>query len=411
MPNSCVHRLVGRDDLLDVGGTGRAAGLRVLVSPARLGDETLCLVPDRVVVGIGRRGEGRGPLADAAGAQHVVAEERELVLEPFAQLGQLVVEIAERGDESLVVEEVDLQPDGRPALAVQRKQRVVHAVVVEIEERVGRLRIERGRIERAGGHRNERLVEIRGDADARRVRHRVERAALLVLEGLPDAQVVERAVRVVHARDGGERAVGADDARPGERGRRALEELFAERVGARGSAAALVEEHRPVGHRRVDLGERRQAQLGEHPRRAGTHRRDELTRRNALPARGEQRQDLGKVRSKLPLRHVIAGTVREADEMRVALDESRHHRASVQIDDALSRSRIRCVSDRNEAAVADRDRAHHPILIIHRVDAPVDQREPIVCGIAVAVVLCLCDGTWQCDADACRKACLEEISP
>ena len=376
-----------------------------------LGDEALGFVPDGVVVRARWRGEGRGPFADPARAQHVIAEERELVLEPFAQLGQLVIEIPERGDECLIVQEVDLQPNGRLALAMQRKPRVVHAEVVEIEERVGRLRIERGWIECARGLRNERLVEIRGEAQARRVRHRIERAALLVLEGLPDAQVVKRPVRVVHARDGGERTVGADDARSGERGRRALEELFPERVGASGSAATLVEEHRPVGHHRVDLGERRQAQLGEHPRRASTHSRDELTRRNTLPARCEERQDLRKVRSKFPLRHVIAGTVREADEMRVTLDESRHHRASVQIDDALSRSRIRCVSDRNEAAVADCHRAHNPILIIHRVDAPVDESEPVVCGIVVSVVLRQCVGTRQRGTDPRRETRLEEISP
>ena len=240
-----------------------------------------------------------------------------------------MVEIAELRDESLVVQEVDLQANERAVLGVQREPRVVHAVVVEIEERVGRLRIERGRVERPGRHGHQRLVEHGRDADARRERHRIERAPLLVLERLPDAQMIERAVRVVHAGNGDERAIGADDARPGERRRRALEELLAERVGARRSAAALVEEHRPVGHGRVELGERRQAQLGEHPRRAGAHGRDELTVRHALPARGEQRQDLGDVRGKLPLRDVIAGPVGEADEVRVALDQTRHHGTAV----------------------------------------------------------------------------------
>ena len=106
-----------------------AAGLGVLVAPARLGDKALRLEPDRIV-GTPGRGEWRGPLADAAGAQHVVAEERKLVLEPLAQLGQLVVEITERGDESLVVQEVDLQPNERLVLAVQREPGVVHPEVV-----------------------------------------------------------------------------------------------------------------------------------------------------------------------------------------------------------------------------------------------------------------------------------------
>ena len=214
---------------------------------------------------------------------------------------------------------------------------------------------------------------------------------------------------MVHARNRGERAVGADDAGPGERGCRGLEELLAKRVGASGSAAALVEEHRPVGHGRVDLGERRQAQLGEHPRRAGAHCSDELTLGHGRAACREQRQDLGEVRSKLPLRYVIAGTVREADEVRVALDEPRHYGAPVQIDDLLSRSRIRRIySDRNEAAVADCHRLHHGLLVIHRVDAPVDEGES---GIADSVVRCLRVGTWQRGADARREACLEEIPP
>src|SRR5207249_6117773 len=77
------------------------------------------------------------PLADRAGAQHVVAEEEELVLEPLAQLGQLMIEVAELRDVSLVVQEVDLQADQRAVLAVQRAPRVVHAVRSE-ERRVGK---------------------------------------------------------------------------------------------------------------------------------------------------------------------------------------------------------------------------------------------------------------------------------
>ena len=241
---------------------------------------------------------------------------------------------------------------------MQREPRVVHAVVVKGKERVRRLRIERGRVERSGRHRHQRLVEHRGDSDARGKRLSVESAALFVLEGLADAQVVQRAVRVVHARDGGERAVRADDARAGARRRRALEELLAQRVGARRSAAPLVEEHWPVGHRRVDFRERRQAQLGEHPRGAGAHRRDELPRRHFRlggAARCERRQDSGDVRGELPLRHVIAGTVGEAYEVRVALDEPRHHGAAVEVDDVRPRAGVGGVADRDEAAVADGD--------------------------------------------------------
>ena len=109
---------------------------------------------------------------------------------------------------------------------------------------------------------------------------------------------------------------------------------------------------------------------------------------------------------------MIAGTVREADEVRVALDQPRHDGASVQIDDVLSRSRIRRIySDRNEAAVADCHRLHHAVPVVHRVDAPVDEGESIISGIAVSVVLCLRVGAGQRCADARGEARLEEISP
>jgi len=132
---------------------------------------------------------------------------------------------------------------------------------------------------------------------------------------------------MVHARNRGERAVGADDAGPGERGCRGLEEQLAKGVGASGAAATLVEEHRPVGHDRIDFGERGQAQLGEHPRRAGAHCSNELSLGHGRAACREHRQDLREVRSKFPLRYVIAGTVRETDKVRMALDEPRHHGA------------------------------------------------------------------------------------
>src|ERR1043166_3657233 len=87
-----VHLLVGRDDLLDRVAARRRAGLRILVAPARFGDEALRFHPHREAVRVARKREGRGPLADRAGAHHVVAEERELVLESLAQLGKLALD-------------------------------------------------------------------------------------------------------------------------------------------------------------------------------------------------------------------------------------------------------------------------------------------------------------------------------
>ena len=134
---------------------------------------------------------------------------------------------------ALVVQKVHLQPDERLALGVQCEPGVVHAVVIEVEEEVGRLRIERSRIERPGRHRDQGLIEQRGDAHLRRERHRVERAALLVLEGLADAQVIKGPVRMVDAADGDERAVGTDRTGASERCGCALEERLAQRCCVR----------------------------------------------------------------------------------------------------------------------------------------------------------------------------------
>ena len=93
---------------------GRQRERMVLVSPARLRDEALRLEPD-----FPGPIPGRGRLSDAAGHHHVGAEERELVLQAFTQLGKRLV--------VLVVQEVGLEPDVCPALAVKLQPGIVHA--------------------------------------------------------------------------------------------------------------------------------------------------------------------------------------------------------------------------------------------------------------------------------------------
>src|SRR5215207_8927279 len=124
-------------------------------------DEPLGLEPD-LVAGRVRclQRERRRPFADGSRPQHVVAEELELVLQAFAELGELVLEPAEGRDVALVVQEVHLQPYGCQAVTVQRQPGVVHPVVVERRERVRWLRVTRSR---RNGH--QCLVEQAGDPD------------------------------------------------------------------------------------------------------------------------------------------------------------------------------------------------------------------------------------------------------
>ena len=141
----------------------------VLVAPARLG------APGAAPRARRRSRSGSAGAANGAAhspiapvRSHVVAEELELVLQPLAQLGQLVLQPAERSaDEALVVQEVHLQPDERLALAVQREPRVVHPVVVEVEQSRGSAagRAAPGRACPVGD-RDQRLVEDGRQADA-----------------------------------------------------------------------------------------------------------------------------------------------------------------------------------------------------------------------------------------------------
>ena len=272
----------------------------------------------------------------------------------------------------LVVQEVHLQPGERLALGVQREVRVVHAEMVEVEKRVVRLRVERLRLQRPGRHRDQRLVEVGGDPDLGGVGHRIERAALLVLEGLADAQVVERGVRLarVAAED---RAVGLD----GDRGvGHALEESLAERVDARRAAAAEVQEHRPVGHGAIELGERGLPALEPDVRRARAHRGDESPDRHvAARAAGlEDREHFGHVGGELPLRDVVPGAIRQTHEVRMAFDEAWHHRGAPEIDDAPVAATV-AVAHLREAPVADGHRRDDPIAVVHGVDPAVHQDE------------------------------------
>src|SRR5258708_1278109 len=67
--------------------------------------------------------EGSRPLANRTRHHHVVAEELELVPQPFLQLRQRRI--------ALVLQEVHLQPHDRLVLTMERQPGVVHAVLIE----------------------------------------------------------------------------------------------------------------------------------------------------------------------------------------------------------------------------------------------------------------------------------------
>jgi len=95
--------------------------------------------------------ERRRPLADGSRHHHVVAEELELVSETFLQLRQRRI--------VLVLQEVHLQPDERPAFAVHRVPGIVHAVLIEVRQDL--IGVQRPR------RRKEDLIEPRGQSDTR----------------------------------------------------------------------------------------------------------------------------------------------------------------------------------------------------------------------------------------------------
>ena len=332
----------------------------VLVAPAGLRHEPLRLAPD------GAARQRRRPFADRAGHHHVVAEELELVPEALLQLRQLGI--------VLVLQEVHLQPDERAAFTVDREPGVVHAVLIEVREDL--IRVQRSR------RREQHLVQMRGQADAGRIRHHVERAALLVFERLHPAQEEQCARGRTAHRAGGRDDAGLGDADlldVGMGGRRRIggvEDLLAEAVGHARSREALVEQHRPIGDRIVELLQSRVTMLGPLVRVPAAHRRDPLAFGDALPPRGERLLDLSD-RGRVLEDRVIAGAIGEAHAVDMAFDDARHDRAPLQIDHLRAGLRGDVVrrADRSEAAVADGHGIRDGVARVHRVDAAVDERQ------------------------------------
>ncbi len=117
------------------------------------------------------------------------------------------------------------------------------------------------------------------------------------------------------------------------------EERAASRVGRGRTGEAQEDQHRVVGRRGVELGERRQALLGELRRVPSAHRGDELSGRDALRARLDRRLHLGDRRRRFE-RRVIAGADPEQDDVVVVVDEAGHDGPAAQIDLARARDSV-----------------------------------------------------------------------
>ena len=95
---------------------------------------------------------------------------------------------------------------------------------------------------------------------------------------------------------------------------------------------------------------------------------------NVLAPRGQRLLDLAN-RGRVFKDGVIAGTVPQAHDVDMRLDQSRHDRAAAQIDDANAGSRRRCGVHRHKPAVSNGDGGGDGVGRVHGVDSAVDQRE------------------------------------
>src|SRR5581483_3348333 len=106
--------------------------------------------------------------------------------------------------------------------------------------------------------------------------------------------------------------------------------------------------------------------------------------------------------------------------MVVVVDDARHHGAAAQIDDprTWTAQRLRVASHLEETAVLDRHGRDDPVLVVHRVDAAVDEDQfafavrlvTVFAMIAVVVVVMSVGAT----DDACTRGggcALDELTP
>ena len=157
-----------------------------------------------------------------------------------------------------------------------------------------------------------------------------------------------------------------------------VEELLAQRIGRGCSVEALVQEHRPVGHRIVQLFQCREAMLAPQVRMRRADRRNPLALGDGVSVRGQHVLHFANRGRALHVQRVVAGAVGGVEAVEVGVDESRHDRAPAKVDHLRRREAApmrRRIADRREAAVADGHRARDGVSRVHGVDASVDEHQ------------------------------------
>ena len=133
--------------------------------------------------------------------------------------------------------------------------------------------------------------------------------------------------------------------------------------------------------------------------------------RHVAPARGEHLQHLGEVRGQLDLGHVVAGPVGQADEVRVAFDQARHHGAAAQVDDLGVAPGVRVAPHRGKAPLADADGVDDRVAVVHGVDQAVHEHQLfILVATIVAAATMRLGGRRQSERGRHRGGRLKQMS-
>jgi hypothetical protein len=130
-----------------------------------------------------------------------------------------------------------------------------------------------------------------------------------------------------------------------------------------------------IRRRLVELGERRQAALGEPVQVPAADAGDELARGEGelRDARGDHLLQLGDRAGGLDDAHLVPRVLAAADEVHVRVDESRDHRRAFEIDRARARPEAAAAVERDDAPGADRDRGRDAPARVHGEEAAVHE--------------------------------------
>ena len=158
------------------------------------------------------------------------------------------------------------------------------------------------------------------------------------------------------------------------RGIGGIEERFAQAVGRAGTGEALVQEHGTIGNRLVELGQRRMTMFGPLVGMPAAHGGNPCALRNILAARGQCFLDFPN-RSGVLQNRVVAGTIRQADDVDVRFDQPGHDGAAAEVDDANAGSGGWRGVDSHKPAVSNGHGCGDGVGVIQGVDPAVGEHE------------------------------------